>query len=61
MGRPVARKWIAEHHTVKVLVEPEGAIVAITMKTYSYLFLVSKRYVGLKKIRTADRLVAKAG
>lgn len=60
MERSVARKWIAEHHTVKVLVEPQGAIVAITMKTYSYLFLVSKRFVGLKKIRTADRIVAKA-
>ena len=56
----MGRKWIAEHHTVKVLVEPQGAIVAFTMKTYSYLFLVSKRFVGFKRIRTADRVVAKA-
>lgn len=60
MERTVARKWILEHHTVKVLVEPQGAIVAFTMKTYSYLFLVSKRFVGVKRIRTADRIVAKA-
>jgi hypothetical protein len=61
VDRAVGRKWISEHHTVKILFEPEGAIVAFTMKTYSYLFLVSKRFVGLKKIRTADRIVAKAG
>ncbi len=56
----MGHKWIAEHHTVKVLLEPEGAIVAFTMKTYSYLFLISKRFVGVKRIRTADRIVAKA-
>lgn len=31
------------------------------MKTYSYLFFVTSRFVGLKKIRTADRIVARAG
>ena len=60
MARAVARKWISEHHTVKVLLEPQGAIVAFTMKTYSYLFVVSKRFVGVKRIRTQDRVVAKA-
>jgi hypothetical protein len=54
-------KWISEHHTVKVLFEPSGAIVAFTMKTYSYLFFVTRRFVGLKKIRTMDRIVARAG
>ena len=58
--RTVARKWISEHHTIKVLLEPQGAIVAFTMKTYSYLFVVSKRFVGWKRIRTQDRVVAKA-
>ena len=57
----VGRKWISEHHTIKVLFEPEGAIVAFTMKTYSYLFFVTRRFVGWKRIRTADRIVAKAG
>ncbi len=54
-------RWISERRTIKVLVEPEGAVVAITMKTFSYLLIVSKRFVGLKKIRTADRIVARAG
>lgn len=54
-------RWVSEHHTVKVLVEPQGAIVAFTMTTYSYLFFVTRRFVGWKKILTADRIVAKAG
>lgn len=44
-----------------MLLEPEGAIVAFTMKTYSYLFFITRRFVGLKRIRTADRIVARAG
>ena len=55
------RKFISEHHTVKVLLEPRGAIVAFTMKTHSYLFFVTRRFVGVKKILTQDRIVAKAG
>ena len=54
-------KWISERRTVKVLLEPRGAIVAFTMKTYSYLFIVTHRFVGLRKIRTQDRIVARAG
>lgn len=57
----MTRRWISERHTVKVLLEPRGAIVAFTMRTYSYLFFVTHRFVGFKKIRTADRIVAKAG
>jgi hypothetical protein len=57
----MGRKWISEHHTVKVLVEPQGAIVAFTMKRYSYLFFVTRAFVGLKRIVTADRIVARAG
>ena len=56
----MGHRWITEHHTVKVLLEPEGAIVAFTMKTYSYLLIVSSRFVGVKRIRTQDRVVAKA-
>ncbi len=55
------RKWISERRTVKVLLEPHGAIVAFTMKTYSYLFFVTRAFVGFKKIRTQDRIVARAG
>jgi hypothetical protein len=55
------RRWISERRTVKILLEPEGAIVSITMKTYSYLFVLSRSFVGLKKIRTQDRIVARAG
>jgi hypothetical protein len=57
----VGRKWISEHHTVKVLVEPQGAIVAFTMKRYSYLLFVTHAFVGFKRIVTADRIVARAG
>jgi hypothetical protein len=57
----VAGKWISEHHTIKVLLEPQGAVVAFTMRTHSYLFFVTHRFVGLKRIRTADRIVARAG
>ncbi len=53
-------RYISEHHTVKLLLEPEGAVVAFTMKTYSYLLIVSSRFVGFKKIRTQDRVVARA-
>jgi len=58
----MTRRWISERRAlVKVLVEPQGAIVALTMTTYSYLFIVSHRFVGVKKIRTRDRVVARAG
>jgi hypothetical protein len=57
----MSRRWISEHQTVKVLVEPQGAVVALTMKARSMLFLVTRRFVGFRWIRTADRVVARAG
>ncbi len=54
-------RWISERRTLKVLVEPQGAILSVTMKRYSYLFIVSHSFVGLKKILTQDRIVARAG
>ncbi|MCI4346903.1 MAG: hypothetical protein L3K07_09170 [Thermoplasmata archaeon] len=54
-------KWIAERRVVKVLVEPQGAIVSITTKTYSHLFIISRRFIGRRKILTRDRIVARAG
>lgn len=55
------RRWISEHHTLKVLIEPRGCVLGLTMTTYSFLFFVTRRFVGVKKIRTQDRIVAKAG
>ncbi len=60
-GALVPPKWISERRTIKVLVEPQGLIVSVTMKTYSYLFVVSRKFVGLKRILTRDRIVARAG
>lgn len=56
----MAHRWISERKTVKVLLEPRGAIVAFTMKTYSYLFFLTHAFVGFKKIRTRDQVVARA-
>jgi hypothetical protein len=58
--RPVGRRWISEHHTIKILFEPRGAIVAFTTKTYSYLLFVTRQYVGIRRIITRDRIVARA-
>lgn len=57
----MAPKWISERRVIKLLVEPQGAIVAITTKTYSHLFIVSRRFIGRRKILTRDRVVARAG
>ena len=57
----VAPKWISERHVIKILVEPQGAILSVTTKTYSHLFIVSRRFIGRRKIRTRDRIVARAG
>ena len=55
------RRWISERRTIKLLLEPQGAIVGFTMKTHSILFVLTRRFVGFKRIRTADRVVARAG
>ena len=55
------RKFISETHTVKVLADATGIVVSLTTKTYSYLFFFSRPLVGLRKIITKDRIVAKAG
>jgi hypothetical protein len=57
----VGRRWISERHTIKVLVDPEGAIVSLTTKRISYLLIVTRPFVGMKRILTQDRIVAKAG
>ncbi len=57
----MTHRWISERRTFKILLEPRGGIFAITMKTYSYLIIVSHAFVGVKRIRTQDRVVARAG
>jgi hypothetical protein len=57
----MGHRWISERGTVKVLLEPRGASVALTMKQHSYLWFVTRQFVGWKKIRTQDRVVARAG
>jgi hypothetical protein len=57
----MGRRWISERHTVKVLVDSQGTIVSLTTKRISYLFIVTRPFVGIRRIRTQDRIVAKAG
>lgn len=54
-------KVISENHTLKVLAERNGVLLSLTTKTYSYLLFVSRPLVGVRKIVTRDRIVAKAG
>jgi hypothetical protein len=54
-------KVISENHTLKVLAEPNGLLVSLTTRTFSYLFFLSRALVGVRRIRTQDRIVAKAG
>src|SRR5438876_4559433 len=54
-------KVISENHTIKVLAERNGLLLSLTTKTYSYLVFLSKPFVGVRKIVTKDRIVAKAG
>jgi hypothetical protein len=53
-------KVISENHTIKFLAEQNGLLLSLTTKTFSYLFFLSKPYVGVRKIVTKDRIVAKA-
>ena len=54
-------KVISEHHTLKVLAEPNGLLLSLTTKRYSYLVFLSRPLVGFRKIVTRDRIVARAG
>ncbi|MFY9717777.1 MAG: hypothetical protein WAK40_07605 [Thermoplasmata archaeon] len=55
------RRWISERHTVKILIEPRGVVVGLTMKRYSILFFLTRAFLGIRRVRTADRVVARAG
>ncbi len=54
-------KIISENHTLKILAERNGLLLSFTTKQYSYLLFLSRPLVGLRKIVTRDRIVAKAG
>ena len=54
-------KIISENHTIKVLAEKNGLLLSFTTKTYSYLVFVSKPLVGVRRVVTRDRIVARAG
>jgi len=53
-------KVISENHTIKILAESNGLLLSLTTKTYSYLLFVSKPLIGVRRIMTRDRIVAKA-
>jgi hypothetical protein len=57
----MVRKLIAENTAFKLLIEPQGAIFALRMHVHSYLFFVIRGFVGVKKVRTNDFIVARAG
>ncbi len=54
-------KVVSENHAIKVLAERNGLLLSLTTKTYSYLLFVSKPLIGVRRIVTRDRIVAKAG
>jgi len=54
-------KVISENHTLKVLADRNGLLLSFTTKTYSYLVFLSKPLIGVRRIITRDRIVAKAG
>ncbi len=60
-GSPREGKVISENHTLKVLAEPNGLLLSLTTKRYSYLLFLSRPLVGVRKIVTKDRIVARAG
>jgi len=53
-------KVVSENHTLKVLIERNGLLLSLTTKTYSYLLFLSRPLIGLRKIVTRDRIVARA-
>lgn len=55
-----AGKVISENHTLKVLAEKNGLLFSLTTKRFSYLVFLSRPLVGVRKIVTKDRIVARA-
>jgi hypothetical protein len=61
LGRIERNRWITENQKIKILVEPQGAIIALVKQPHSTLFFVTRRFVGFQRIITNDRIVARAG
>ena len=53
-------KVISENHTIKILADRDGVLLSLTTKTYSYLLFVSRPLIGVRRIVTKDRIVARA-
>ena len=53
-------KVISEKHTIKILAERNGLLVSLTTKTYSYLLFLSRPLIGVRRVVTKDRIVARA-
>lgn len=53
-------KFISEKHSIKILIHEKGAILSLTTKKYSYLFFLSRRFTGVRRVITSDRIVAQA-
>jgi len=58
---PRANKVIEENHTIRVLAERNGLLVSLTTKRFSYLLFFSRPLIGVRKIVTRDKIVARAG
>lgn len=56
-----ANKVIEENHTIRVLAERNGVLISLTTKRFSYLVFLSRPLVGVRKIVTHDKIVARAG
>ncbi|TLZ67742.1 MAG: hypothetical protein E6K06_01505 [Methanobacteriota archaeon] len=58
---PRENKVIEENHTIRVLAERNGVLISLTTKRYSYLLFFSRPLIGVRKIITRDKIVARAG
>ena len=61
VNRDRTGKVIEESLPLKVLVEKNGLLLALTMRKYSHLIFLSRPLIGYRRIMTRDRIVAKAG
>ena len=57
----MGHRLIAERTAFKLLVEPQGAIFALRLHVHSYLFFILRGFIGVRKVRTNDFVVARAG
>jgi len=56
-----ANKVIGENHTIRILAERNGVLISLTTRRFSYLVFLSRPLVGVRKIVTRDKIVARAG